>query len=97
MAPSSIVWSGLGTINSGSSSIRVPSPSHSEHAPCGLLKENVRGSISGRLIPHTGQARCSEYSVSSAGSAEISLTITTPSPNRSAVSTESARREAKEE
>jgi hypothetical protein len=28
-------------------------------APCGLLKLKVRGSISGRLVPHLTQAKCS--------------------------------------
>ena len=42
-------------------------PVQSGHAPCGLLKEKVRGAISPREIPHWTQANCSLNSASSPG------------------------------
>jgi hypothetical protein len=41
----------------------VPSPSQAGQAPCGLLKENSRGSISARVNPETGQANFEEKEV----------------------------------
>src|SRR5581483_2445634 len=76
----------------------------------GVLKENVRGSISGRLIPCTGQERFSEKckslfddsifdfrdSVFDDSVFEFRLssieTVSRPSPNFNAVSTESVNR-----
>ncbi len=71
-----------------------PSPSHSGQAPCGLLKENSRGSISGMVKPETGQANFddmisrfgSPFSFSSANS-----TTRRPSASSSAVSIESGK------
>ena len=34
-----------------------PMPEHSAHAPCGLLKENMRGVISGYEIPQSTHAK----------------------------------------
>jgi hypothetical protein len=34
-----------------------PSPVQSAHAPCGELKENIRGSSSGMLVPQLRQAK----------------------------------------
>ncbi len=51
---------GPGSAVSGSISSFPPNPWQSGQAPCGVLKENVRGSISGRTEPCSGQARCSE-------------------------------------
>ena len=50
MAPSARERAGLGTTSSGSTSSRKPSPVHSGHAPWGLLKLKVRGSISPKLM-----------------------------------------------
>ena len=44
----------------------------------------MRGSISGKLMPHSSQAKCSENS--------MSFTIAMPFPNRKAVSRESTSR-----
>jgi len=38
----------------------VPIPSQNGQAPCGALKEKIRGSISAKEILHTGQAKFSE-------------------------------------
>ena len=69
IAPSAIVRRLLGNTSSGSTSKVEPSPVHSGHAPYGLLKENVRGSISGKLIPQSVQANFSEKIISLAFSA----------------------------
>ncbi|MBK9232309.1 MAG: hypothetical protein IPO15_16015 [Anaerolineae bacterium] len=50
----------FGAIISGSNSICTPKPLQVWQAPCGELKEKVRGSISGRLMPQWTQAKCSE-------------------------------------
>src|SRR5271169_1962892 len=49
----------------GSKSYLLPSPLHSGHAPYMLLNENERGSNTGTLIPHSGQASLDEYKCSS--------------------------------
>ena len=49
-----------GTTSSGSKNSLVPSPSQAGQAPCGVLKENSRGSISAMVKPETGQANCDE-------------------------------------
>ncbi len=41
----------LGMMSSGSSSMVVPMPMHSGQAPCGALKEKLRGSSSPMLMP----------------------------------------------
>ena len=48
MAPSFSERSGSGMMRSGSISSLLPRPWQSGQAPCGVLKEKVRGSISGR-------------------------------------------------
>ena len=50
----------LGTTKVGSIDKSVPIPSHSGHAPYGLLKENNLGSISSIVKPETGQANLDE-------------------------------------
>src|SRR5438128_12514315 len=57
-APSSMVRSGLGTTSSGSTSYRVPRPSHLGHAPYGELNEKLRGASSSKDVPSFGHARC---------------------------------------
>ena len=51
IAPSLSVSDGSGTISSGSISICEPSPVQRGQAPCGELKENMRGSSSGIEVP----------------------------------------------
>ena len=53
-APSSIDRSGSGTTSSGSTSSRVPSPSHVGHAPYGELNEKLRGASSSNEMPVEG-------------------------------------------
>jgi hypothetical protein len=77
---------GFGTTSSGSISMRVPRPEHSEHIPWGELKEKSWGEGSGNEMPQWWQARCSERTFSRPPSG---ATITMPWPWRSAVSTES--------
>src|SRR6187402_2267525 len=43
------------SIRSGSNSMRTPSPVHDGHAPCGELKEKLRGSSSSMVKPSNGQ------------------------------------------
>src|SRR5450759_5442363 len=50
-APSLMLSDGSGTTASGSTSMRMPSPVHAVHAPCGLLKEKLRGAGSSIEIP----------------------------------------------
>ena len=66
-------------------------------APCGALKEKIRGSSSGIEVPHFRQANFSEnVSVSPTASESESLgtsfTDTMPSASAAAVSIESTRR-----
>src|SRR5215217_32998 len=75
IAPSFTLRSSLGTTRSGSISNRLPSPSHREHAPCGLLNENVLGCISAMDAPQFVQVKFSEKSIES------------PAPSLSTVST----------
>src|ERR671917_2600648 len=51
IAPSFTLRSSFGTTRTGSISSRLPSPSHLEQAPCGLLNENVLGCISAMDAP----------------------------------------------
>jgi hypothetical protein len=46
----------------GSTFSFTPRPSQTGQAPCGLLNENSRGSISVMVKPETGQAKRSEKS-----------------------------------
>ena len=104
IAPFASERSGFARMRSGSGSRRVPSPVHDGQAPCGELKENVRGSISPMEKSPSGHARRSENTRSvewgsfGAGKAGPERTgsagamTTKPSPSRSAVSTESERR-----
>ncbi len=62
MAPSASVFDSSGTTRRGSKSIVAPSPWQSVHAPCGELKENARGVISGMLSPQSTQASRRENS-----------------------------------
>ena len=57
IAPSLMLSLLSGIIRSSSNSILYPSPKHSGHAPNGLLKEKLRGSISSILIPQSGQEK----------------------------------------
>src|SRR3989344_4048609 len=90
IAPSSIVKFLFGKTSSGSTSRVCPSPVHLSHAPYGELKEKRRGSIGGREISQTGQAKCSEKGWSPSFSTE---TTAIPSPFLNAVSSESTRRD----
>ncbi len=99
MAPPLSVVSGEATTRSGSTRCSLPSPSQAGQAPCGLLNEKSRGSISGIVKPETGQANFSEKisrfgspfpSVSPPASSATAM----PSARASAVSKESARRDA---
>ena len=56
IAPSEILFFSLGTTKFGSTFNFIPIPSHSSHAPNGLLKENNLGSISSIVKPLSGQA-----------------------------------------
>ena len=93
MAPSAIDRSGFGITRLGSTSSFSPSPWQEEQAPKGELKEKRRGSISGKLIPQTSHAKCSENTVSFPAFDPPSIpTITTPLPSFKAVSKESTSR-----
>src|SRR6266487_4415548 len=96
-APSFNERAGFGTSRSGSISSREPIPPHSGQAPYGLLKENMRGDTSGKEIPQSAHASFSEKVVAAglplAPSLSTVSTVTIPSARRSAVSSESARRE----
>ena len=50
-----------GIISFSSKNFSYPIPSHSLHAPCGLLKLNNLGSISSIVKPDSGQAKRDEY------------------------------------
>ena len=98
MAPSAIVSLRFGTTRPGSSSICTPRPVQVGHAPCGLLNEKLRGSISPTeygACSVFGHAKCSlNVSSGRAGSPSPACGAKTriPSPRRSACSTESAMR-----
>src|SRR4051812_15735479 len=55
-APSASDIVGSGTISSGSTSSRTPSPSQVGHAPYGELNEKLRGASSSNEMPSYGQA-----------------------------------------
>ncbi|MNI24817.1 hypothetical protein D3C73_784480 [compost metagenome] len=88
-APSSTDFSGSGISNSGSTTIFIPRPSHSGHAPKGLLKENIRGASSSILKPHTGQAK---FELNSSSSWPMISTRICPPDSFKAVSMESVSR-----
>ena len=88
-APSLTDSSGFGITSAGSISMRVPSPEHSGHIPCGELNEKSWGVGSGNEMPQWWQARCSESTFSGWPSGAIT---TVPWPWRSAVSIESVSR-----
>ena len=48
-----------GTTSSSSNSMWLPRPVQTGQAPYGLLNENMRGVISGRLMPQSTQAKFS--------------------------------------
>src|SRR5215470_7449361 len=92
IAPSASDRDGSGTMSSGSTSILVPRPVQSGHAPHGELNENDRGSSSSNDRSSYRQARCSEYIRSRFGSdsgRSTNSSTTTPPDKPSAVSTES--------
>ena len=60
MAPSAILFRSSGTTKFGSTFSFIPIPSHSSHAPYGLLKENSLGSISSIVNPLSGHANLVE-------------------------------------
>ena len=60
IAPSASDRLGSGTISSGSISIWDPSPVQRGQAPCGELKENIRGSSSGIEVPQWRHMKRSE-------------------------------------
>ena len=79
-APSLSERAGFGTSRSGSISSREPMPPHSGQAPYGLLNENIRGETSGKEMPHSAQASCSEKRCGLPPS--TASTVTTPSARR---------------
>ena len=60
MAPSLNVIFSSGTTNFLSKATALPNPSHSLHAPAGLLKEKIRGSISSIVKPLSGHEKLEE-------------------------------------
>ena len=50
-------------INSSAKTFEYPNPSHSLHAPAGLLKENNLGSISSIVNPVSGQEKFDEKTI----------------------------------
>ena len=89
MAPSAKLLFLSGRISSQSYSRLMPRPPQVGQAPYGALNEKRRGSISGRLMPQSGQENFSEYTFVSP---PMTCTSMTPSANFNAVSTESPRR-----
>ena len=70
-APSSIESDGSGTSRSGSISCCEPRPVQRGQAPCGALKEKIRGCSSGSETPWSGQAKFSREEQLLAGVDEI--------------------------
>ncbi|MNO80328.1 hypothetical protein D3C76_715340 [compost metagenome] len=79
-------FSASGISRSGSTTIFIPSPSHSVQAPNGLLKENIRGANSSILKPQIGQAK---LELKSSSSCPIISTRILPPESFRAVSNES--------
>ena len=71
--------------------LREPRPWQAGQAPCGVLKQKMRGSISGSEMPQWTQANFS-LKVSVRASSPASSTSTRPSARAAAVSTESVSR-----
>ena len=88
-APSAKDTSPSGITRSSSTSMVLPMPKQAGQAPNGLLNENIRGSIAGKEIWQSGQAKCWLYMCDGPS---ISCTTTIPSPHLAAVSMESDRR-----
>ena len=78
-----------GTSRSGSTSSCAPRPVQRGHAPCGELKEKIRGSSSGSETPWSGQAKFSEKRSVSPSTTSMA---TSPSASAAAVSIDCARR-----
>ena len=89
IAPSLILSDGLGMIKSSANSILYPRPKQTGHAPKGLLKEKLLGSISSMLIPQSGQAKLWLKFIASP---PMISTVSRPSARLSTLSTESVRR-----
>src|SRR5437016_5544218 len=81
IAPEPRLRSLFGTTRSGSISILTPRPWQVGQAPCGVLNEKERGSISPSENPSYGQEYCSEKRWSMLSSPFNSVTTTTPSPS----------------
>ena len=90
-APSASDRVGSGTTSSGSITRWKPSPWQRSQAPCGELKEKIRGSSSGIEVPQLRQANCSEKSSGSFSWSTISTSIR-PAARPAAASTDSERR-----
>ena len=60
IAPSLKVRFSSGTTKLTSKATAFPKPSHLSHAPAGLLKEKILGSISSIVKPLTGQEKLEE-------------------------------------
>ena len=60
MAPSLKVMASSGTTSLTSNATALPNPSHLSHAPAGLLKEKILGSISSIVKPLSGQEKLEE-------------------------------------
>ena len=94
-APSPIDSDGSGTTSSGSISICEPRPVQRAHAPCGELKEKIRGSSSGidRPVVEAGELLGVERDRAGAAPSRGTISISImPSASATAVSIESARR-----
>src|SRR5660398_180392 len=83
---------GSPTTKDGSISRFIPNPPHVSQAPCGELKENILGSISGSETPSTGHARFSENVRLLRHCSPYTSIDNTPYALRRAVSNESERR-----
>ena len=88
-APSAIETLGSGTSRSGSISSCAPRPVQRGQAPCGELKEKIRGCSSGSETPCSGQAN---FSLKSMVSPSTTSTATSPSASAAAVSTDCVSR-----
>ena len=60
IAPSLNVRALSGTTRLTSNATALPNPSHLSHAPAGLLKEKILGSISSIVKPLSGQEKLEE-------------------------------------
>src|ERR687885_771214 len=80
---------GSGTSRSGSISCWAPSPVQRGQAPCGELKEKIRGSSSGSETPCSGHAK---FSLKSNDSPSTTSIATRPSASCAAVSIDCASR-----